>query len=184
MRWPRVQGGGARWRSRRRRWWRRRHDGDGWSRRIPSDRSTQEELDDVVNDLIFAVQEVADRRLGIATGSTNEASRPLRKPKALPPLETRGGGGHRRCRRRLRGVAREGCHPWWLQGSPPPTSASSPVWPTSANCSARSPTRSKRPPRDLAAAEEAARALHRTLSTEVVSVLGVTLMFGDTDGDS
>ena len=28
------------------------------------------------------------------------------------------------------------------------------------------------------------RALHRTLSTEVVSVLGVTLMFGDTDGDS
>jgi predicted lipoprotein len=38
----------------------------------PSDRSSQEELDDVVNDLIFAVQEVADRRLGIATGSTNE----------------------------------------------------------------------------------------------------------------
>jgi hypothetical protein len=39
-------------------------------------------------------------------------------------------------------------------------------------------------PADLAAAEEAARALHRTLSTEVVSVLGVTLMLGDTDGDS
>jgi hypothetical protein len=35
-------------------------------------RSSQEELDDVVNDLIFAVQEVADRRLGIATGSTNK----------------------------------------------------------------------------------------------------------------
>ena len=71
-----------------------------------------------------------------------------------------------------------------LQGSPPLTSVSSPAWPSSVSCSLLPDSLEEADPDDLAAAEEALRALHRTLSTEVVSVLGVTLMFGDTDGDS
>ena len=58
------------------------YSGDAALDDTPSDRSSQEELDDVVNDLIFAVQE--GRPLpGIATGSTNEESRP-EEPRAPP----------------------------------------------------------------------------------------------------
>ena len=81
-------------------------------------------------------------------------------------------------------MVEKGLSTFGLQGSPPPTSVSSPAWPSLGELLVLPDSLEEADPDDLAAAEEAARALHRTLSTEVVSVLGVTLMFGDTDGDS
>ena len=147
-----------------------------------SDRSTQEELDDVVNDLIFAVQEVADRRLGIATGSTNEG--------VPAPGEAQGaaGIGGREAEAVIEGVAavyEGGLSPLVAAGfAATDERVLSRLTDLGELLGALPDSFEEASPQDLAAAEEATRALHRTLSTEVVSVLGVTLMFGDTDGDS
>ncbi|HEX2368275.1 MAG TPA: imelysin family protein [Acidimicrobiia bacterium] len=151
-----------------------------------SEQRSQEELDDVVNDLIFAVQEVADRRLGIATGSTNDG---------IPaPGEAQGaaGIGAREAEAVIQGVAavyegggKGGLSPLVAAGfAATDERVLTRMSDLSELLAALPASLEKADPADLAAAEEAARALHRTLSTEVVSVLGVTLMFGDTDGDS
>jgi predicted lipoprotein len=147
-----------------------------------SDRPSQEELDDVVNDLIFAVEEVADRRLGIATGSTNEG--------VPAPEEAQGaaGIGGREAEAVIDGVAavyEAGLSSLVAAGFAATDERMIARLAELRELLAALPDSLEEADiADLAAAEEAARALHRTLSTEVVSVLGVTLMFGDTDGDS
>jgi predicted lipoprotein len=152
----------------------------------PSDSSSQEELDDVVNDVTFAVQEVADRRLGIATGSTNEG--------VPAPEDAQGAAaiGGREAEAVIEGVdavylggGEGGLSPLVAAGFAATDERVLARLGELAELLAALPdSLEEADPDDLAAAEEAARALHRTLSTEVVSVLGVTLMFGDTDGDS
>ncbi len=152
----------------------------------PSEQSSQDELDDVVNDLIFAVQEVADRRLGIATGSTNDG--------VPAPEEAQGaaGIGAREAEAIIEGVGavyegggEGGLSPLVSAGfAATDERVLTRISDLTELLAALPDSFEEADPADLAAAEEAARALHRTLSTEVVSVLGVTLMFGDTDGDS